>query len=325
MRINQNLCRAFSFLMTACVTLLAVGAASASITIATVPVGNAGNAPDPSTGYGQVNYNYNIGEYDVTSSQYTAFLNAVAATDTYGLYTSGMSGTTAGYPGIIQSGSSGSFSYSVVSGYANRPVSDVTFWDALRFANWLENGQPTGPEGSGTTETGTYTLTPTAIADNTVTRNPGSTWALTSENEWYKAAYYSPTLNGGAGGYWLYPTQSNTISTTQANYNESVDHTTAVGSYPYPSYYGTYDQGGNVFQWDESIVNSGSDRVTRGGSFDSPGTYLQSDVNTYDFPPTNAIDVIGFRVVQIPEPASAGLLSIGALVLLAHRRRNLQR
>ncbi len=30
--------------------------------------------------------------------------------------------------------------------------------DAARFANWLENGQPTGPEGTGTTETGSYTL-----------------------------------------------------------------------------------------------------------------------------------------------------------------------
>ena len=59
------------------------------------PVGNAGNAPDPSTGYGAVDYNYNIGEYDVTAGQYTAFLNAVAATDTYGLYNSSMSFTNA--------------------------------------------------------------------------------------------------------------------------------------------------------------------------------------------------------------------------------------
>ena len=65
----------------------------------------------------------------------------------------------------------------------------MTFWDTLRFANWLDNGQPKGAEGPGTTETGTYTLTPTGIANDTVTRNANYTWAVTSENEWYKAAY----------------------------------------------------------------------------------------------------------------------------------------
>ena len=62
-------------------------AAASTIPMATVPVGNAGNAADTNTGglYGAVGYNYNIGTYDVTLTQYTAFLG-VAATDTYGLY-----------------------------------------------------------------------------------------------------------------------------------------------------------------------------------------------------------------------------------------------
>ena len=81
------------FAVTAALALLCLGSlAQANITIATVPVGDAGNAPDTAvmkdgtTGYGSVAYNYNIGKYDVTAGQYTAFLNAVAATDTYGLY-----------------------------------------------------------------------------------------------------------------------------------------------------------------------------------------------------------------------------------------------
>lgn len=137
-----------------------------------MPVGNAGNAAD-SSNFGSVSYAYNIGEYDVTVSQYTAFLNAVAQTDTYSLYDSSMAGTTLGDPGIAQNGSSGSYSYSVAAGRGNHPVTDVTFWDALRFSNWLDNGQPNGAEGPGTTETGAYTLTSTAIANNTVTRNAG--------------------------------------------------------------------------------------------------------------------------------------------------------
>ena len=30
--------------------------------------------------------------------------------------------------------------------WANRPVNYVNFWDAARFANWLHNGQPVGPQ-----------------------------------------------------------------------------------------------------------------------------------------------------------------------------------
>ena len=131
------------------VSMVEVDNASASITIATVPVGNPGNAPDPSTGFGEVDYNYNIGKYDVTSSQYTAFLNAVAATDPYGLYQSSMVGTIYGSPGIIQSGSPGYYTYSVAAGRGNYPVTGVSFWDATRFANWLANGQPIGARGAG--------------------------------------------------------------------------------------------------------------------------------------------------------------------------------
>ena len=50
-----------------------------------VTVGNSGNAAD-TTIYGAVAYSYWIGKYDVTGSQYTAFLNAVGKSDTYALY-----------------------------------------------------------------------------------------------------------------------------------------------------------------------------------------------------------------------------------------------
>ena len=296
------------------------------ITIATVPVGNPGNAPD-TMGFGEVDYNYNIGEYDVTSSQYTAFLNAVAATDTYGVYNSDMAGTTSGSPGIIQSGSLGSYAYSVAAGRGNYPMTDVTFWDACRFANWLDNGQPTGAEGTGTTETGTYTLTTTAIGNNTVTRNAGATWAVTSENEWYKAAYYTPL--GGTGNsnlnYWLYPTQSNTISLSQANYDTEAANgpgsgtdTTPVGSYAYPSYYGTYDQGGDVWQWNESEIFS-TFRDVRGGSFVHGSVDMQSG---FDDESTPAFDYyyVGFRVSEVPEPTSIGIVGLSMLGLLVRRR-----
>jgi hypothetical protein len=53
-----------------------------------------------------------------------------------------------------------------------------------------------------TTEDGAYTLTPDAIANNTVVRNPSATIALPNLDEWYKAAYFDPTTSI----YFDYPT-----------------------------------------------------------------------------------------------------------------------
>ena len=86
--------------------VLALFAADArAVTIPTVPVGNVGNANDPATGslYGGVGYAYNIGTTEVTVGQYTAFLNAVAATDTYALYNTSMA-TDLNIAGISRSG-----------------------------------------------------------------------------------------------------------------------------------------------------------------------------------------------------------------------------
>ena len=84
-----------------------------AITIETVAVGNIGNVVDSATGslYGAVGYSYDIGKYEVTNTQYAAFLNATAATDTFSLYNSSMGSEVFG--GITRSGSSGSVSYVV--------------------------------------------------------------------------------------------------------------------------------------------------------------------------------------------------------------------
>jgi len=60
-----------------------------AVTIDMVTVGDPSNAAD-TTGYGAVAYEYQIGKYHVTIGQYTAFLNAVAVTDTYSLYNANM-------------------------------------------------------------------------------------------------------------------------------------------------------------------------------------------------------------------------------------------
>lgn len=325
------------FAVTVAFALLGLSLAAQAVVIDTVAVGNPHNAADTqvmhdlTAGYGSVAYEYNIGKYEVTAGQYTAFLNAAAATDTYSLYNTEMSRTDYG-SGITRNGESGSYTYSAAIDFVNRPVNYVSFWDACRFANWLNNGQ-----GSGDTENGAYTITASGIANNTITRNSGWTWAVTSEDEWYKAAYYDPNKAGG-GGYWAYPTRSDIApgqdmadaSGNNANYNPDpysyanpIDrgrYTTIVGQFQdAASPYGTFDQGGNVIEWNEAVRYG--DRGLRGGSWDYIYYALAAgDRISYD--PTWEGNNTGFRVVQaVPEPSSIIAFLGGLAGLLGVRRR----
>jgi formylglycine-generating enzyme required for sulfatase activity len=294
----------FQNALTIAATGLFISSVSASVTLDWVTVGNAGNAAD-STGFGAVGYNYQIGKYEVTNAQYGAFLNAKAATDNYGLYNTNMSSS-----GITRSGSSGSFTYSVTEALANRPVVHVSWYDAARFANWLANGQ-----GSGDTETGSYTLS--GATSGNFTANAGAQVYIPTENEWYKAAYY----NGANSTYSLYPNGQNTITTADANYNRSVGSSTNVGTYSSdPSFYGTFDQGGNVWEWNDAVI--GSARGLRGSAWYFDGaSYLASTYRYSNASPSDEVDLIGFRLASVPEPSSMVLAILASGVMLTRRRR----
>ena len=109
-----------------------------AVTIDWVTVGDPGNAADDTT-YGAVADAFQIGKYEVTIQQYTDFLNAVAQSDPYSLYDPVMA-NNGNIAGISQSGTSGGFTYNVI-GSGARPVTFVSWFDAARFANWMQNGQ----------------------------------------------------------------------------------------------------------------------------------------------------------------------------------------
>ena len=303
-------------------SLLVTSSASA-VTIDWVPIGEPGNLGDPQescidcgpgTMFGSVSYTYQISSYEVTNAQYVEFLNAVADTDTNGLYNTSM-GT--GWGGITRSGSSGSYSYSAIAGRENMPVIFVSFYDSLRFANWLHNGQLSGAQDATTTDDGAYTITAQGISDNSITRNAGAAIFLPSEDEWYKAAYY----DAQSASYFDYPAGSDaqttctapTATPNSANCGNAIGDLTGVGSYTgSASPYGTFDQGGNVWEWNEAII-IGSDRVLRGGHFDGSTDNPAASIRIY-FDLASGDVAVGFRVA--PEPGRDLLLVAGVLGVL---------
>jgi formylglycine-generating enzyme required for sulfatase activity len=328
--------RICAFLILLCCTISFFASPASAVTIAWTAVGNPGNVADTvvmndgTTGYGSVPYSFNIGTYDVTNSQYVEFLNSNDPTgaDPLALYNSQMST----FGGIkYNSGAANGSKYSVISGDGNHPVNYVTWYDAIRFANWLNNGQVPG-----STETGAYTLlggTPTPSNGDSITRNPGATVFLSSENEWYKAAYYNPAT----GSYFHYATSSNTAPTAvappggsnSANYEFVASNTVSdVGAYTHTtSPYGAFDMNGDVYQWNETLMNV-DHRGVRGGGFASVSANLISSYRNGGDPAfENSGGSGGFRVASIPEPSTfllAGLGMIGLVGYARHRRKRLE-
>jgi formylglycine-generating enzyme required for sulfatase activity len=163
---------------------------------------------------------------------------------------------------------------------------------------------------------------------------------VSGENEWYKAAYYDPT-KGGTGGYWLHATQSDMLGQNNpftdangANYNDgdfangglSGPGSTDVGSYTdATSYYGTFDQGGNLHEWNDAILYVDY-RGLRGGSWNFSEIDLRSSDWYIADIPMSEYDYIGFRVASlaaVPEPSTyaAALGGVALVVGLLRRRK----
>jgi formylglycine-generating enzyme required for sulfatase activity len=236
-----------------------------------VTIGNPGNVSDPATGYGAVPYSYRIGKYTISQNQVNAAIaNGLSnvSSDTY-------------------NGSCGA--YYTLAG----PACDISWFSAAAFVNWLNTNSGYPPAYNLTYMNGGWSmdLWPTnqawTIGGTNLFRNAKCHYFLPSDNEWYKAAYYDPNLNGG--GYWPFTTGSsnpptnvaghgwayggagtnfNTVVYGLASWENPADVTLCGGLSPY----GTMGQGGNVRQWVETTSdglnsNPNNGRSARGYSF----------------------------------------------------------
>jgi sulfatase modifying factor 1 len=221
----------------------------------------------------------------------------------------------------------------------NRPVNFVSWFNAARVANWMHNGAQTygstDATASAPQNTGAYTLG-TATSGNAPAKNSGALYWLPTENEWYKAAYYSPVKGGvGSPGYYLYGNGFDSgIATVTAdssgngsagtgimgsgtgnfaNFDFGAGNVTTVGTNGAASYYGAFDMSGNVWDWNDLDGVSGSSRGLRGGSWRDNASDVSSAARATNLASGGRNDFIGFRLASVPEPATLGMASGGAL------------
>jgi formylglycine-generating enzyme required for sulfatase activity len=307
-----------------------------------VTVGDPGNTADGS-GYGAVATSFQIMKYEFTNQLYTEFLNSVDqhGTNPYSVYSASMGSSARGGISFTSGAASGS-KYAVRSNMGDKPVNFVSWFDAARVSNWYQNGATS----SSSTETGAYTLNG-ATTGNAPAVNPGATFYIPTEDQWYKAAYYQG--GGTNAGYWDYATQSDTAPTAVtadstgigsagstgnfANYNRVADwnsqngNVTTVGTNGGASAYGAFDMSGNLYEWNDLTGAAGSSRGFRGGNWLDGASFLSSSGRSTGAP-SFELHNGGFRLaspVAVPEPSTwvMGLAGIACAGWGAYRRRKL--
>ncbi len=270
-----------------------------------VRVGHPGNPADTNDGdantpgvqnYGSVADEFCISTTEVTAGDYAIFLNDV---DPLGNNPSDIYNLEMDLPDISGIQFTGTPNtpgphYAVRPGFAGKPAAYVSFFSAMRFANWLHNG---GRDSTVLSlpmrmNDGAYTLgTPSLGLE---VRNGGAKYWIPNMNEWYKAAYYAPNRGSssfyynasrGAGSYWLFPMQVDFLAygppggqTILNRAHTNSDQFLDVKSFPVArSYFGTFDQGGNALEWIEEL--RGTNRAVRGaGIGDGFPPYLSSQM-----------------------------------------------
>lgn len=274
--------------------LLLVGAGIATAdSLEFVNIGSAGNAAD-TTGYGAVGYDFQISKTEISIAQYQQ---------------SGLGGGDFWNTGGQTIGT-------------NAPAASISWNQAAAYCNWLTE------TANGNSSKNAYTFsgaTVTAIKARTdILSDGGVVYVIPTEDEWYKAAYFTGT------GYSLFSDGSGTAP-ANAIYGLGGAGNPEVVEHPSLEQNNTLNMGGNVQEWLEDATAGGealnlSDpsqgMALRGGS------YAYGDANmAKDFRFTagglvtrnGESEDTGFRVVAIPEPGTISLMSLSTVSLFLTR------
>jgi len=257
-----------------------------------VAIGGAGNSAD-STGYGAVGYEFQISKTEVTYDEYQ--LSGIG-----GGNDSGLGGTA--------------------------PVASVSWNQAARYCNWLTSGDTTiGAYSIGAGDKVDGVTAHNGLAMDALVSSHGVVYVLPTEDEWYKAAYYT------GSGYSLFQNGTSTAPALGDAVYGGLGSPDTVGTGALEQN-GTFDMGGNLQEWIEDATaggealdfnNDSQDMALRGGAYWSNATGLRSDGSRFSYPPFiirdgNSSDT-GFRMVAIPEPGTISLMSLSTVGLFLTR------
>jgi formylglycine-generating enzyme required for sulfatase activity len=170
----------------------------------------------------------------------------------------------------------------------NQPVVLVSWYDAIEYCNWRSREEGLGPA---------YMRN----GDSVTWDRSADGYRLPTEAEWEYACR--------AGSMTAYST-GGSITTGQANYEWKAGKTSDVGSYA-PNSWGLYDMHGNVREWcwdwrgpysggvqtDPEGPPSGTNRIERGGSWNTSGRNLRSAYRGSGTPSYRSYS-LGFRLVR---------------------------
>ena len=266
------------------------------IDIEFVSIGNAGNAPH-ATGYGSVDYEYRIGKYEITNSQWNAFTSAAGAPTG--------NPSNAYLDGAFFTGD-------------DQPTTGVGWYEAAQFCNYLTSGD----KSKGVYQFSGDNTNPAdylGINRSAALSDYGIIYCLPTVDEWYKAAYYRPD----GSGYSLYANGTNIAPTAgvQSNYDQGFSGIPWNIGTGIEEQNGTFDMMGNVWEWNETESFIALAHMGIGGSFIEGSDKIVATQPPVDLHPYEQLDHLGFRVLSIPEPFSITLLLFGSLATFCRRGR----
>ncbi len=250
---------------------------------------------NPSSGDGQVNYDYGIGTYEVSTDMYLEFVRQSE------------------YEPDSEPGR---------GDYGTYAVDDVPWYGAAVFVNWLNTESGNAPA---------YNLGADGVAiqwgageqsGTSAYRNKDAVYVLPSDDEWTKAAYWNgtemqkysfgDTISDGGGNVNYGLTQNTQTWAGQWSATKGPDEVN-----------GTKNMMGNLWEWsEEGIGGDGEDYERRGGSWLDDGSCMAfGDDDNYGYKYSSDLNgTMGFRVAAVPEPVSIALIGLFGGGLLFVRR-----
>jgi formylglycine-generating enzyme required for sulfatase activity len=205
-----------------------------SVSMDFVWIDSAGNHADPANGLGAVDYLYKIGKYELTEEQWDA----------------------------VQAVSGGALGAGTANGPA-APVAQISWNEIAMYCNWLTTGD---------FDSGVYTISNGVVTDVTdheeAMSSFGIVYVIPTEDEWYKAAYYTAESESFSD----YANGTDTMSGGEKVTGENHLKTTEGGlglwtvGESQPEQNGTYDMGGNLAEWTETLT-ANDERAVRDAHF----------------------------------------------------------